>query len=201
MWSTGKELSSWVSRCAVLHYVVLNCLYSFPRLVLEQDVGFDCIGSWTLPFYLILIGLHPPSLIRVFAIKMKEALVLSYPLGAQRNWSDWADAQADLSLRWVHSHCWFCYEVAHTYLQYHRQRSHWDKLSQYTWRKRHHCCRTWTRTDWHSNAWSEEYWCQHRRNLRPVGHCPVGSWKILGKLVHLLALSDFNLTGLAKNVW
>ena len=43
---------------------------------------------------------HPPSLIRVFAVRMKKAWVLSYPLSAQRRlWSDWADAQADLSLR------------------------------------------------------------------------------------------------------
>ena len=48
---------------------------------------------------------HPPSLIRVFAVRMKKAWVLRYPLSAQRRlWSDWADAQADLSLRWVHTH-------------------------------------------------------------------------------------------------
>ena len=48
---------------------------------------------------------HPPNLIRVFAVCMKKAWVLSYTLSAQRRlWSDWADAQADLSLRWVHSH-------------------------------------------------------------------------------------------------
>ena len=48
---------------------------------------------------------HPPSLVRVFAVRMKKAWVLSYPLSAQRRlWSDWADAQADLSLHWVHSH-------------------------------------------------------------------------------------------------
>ena len=36
---------------------------------------------------------HPPSLIRVFAVRMKKAWVLSYPLSAQRRlWSDWADA-------------------------------------------------------------------------------------------------------------
>ena len=47
---------------------------------------------------------HPPSL-RVFAVRMKKAWVLSYPLSAkQRLWSDWADAQADLSLRWAHNH-------------------------------------------------------------------------------------------------
>ena len=48
---------------------------------------------------------HPPSLIRDFAVRMKKAWVISYPLSAQRRlWSDWADAQADLSLRWVHTH-------------------------------------------------------------------------------------------------
>ena len=52
---------------------------------------------------------HPPSLIWVFAMRMKKAWVLSYPLSAQqRHWSDWADAQADLSLRWAHmQHCHF----------------------------------------------------------------------------------------------
>ena len=48
---------------------------------------------------------HPPSLIRVFAVRMKKAWVLSYPLSTQRRlWSDWADAQADLSLCWAHIH-------------------------------------------------------------------------------------------------
>ena len=48
---------------------------------------------------------HPPSLIRVFAVRMKKAWILSYQLSAQRSlWSDWADAQADLSLRWAHTH-------------------------------------------------------------------------------------------------
>ena len=86
---------------------------------------------------------HPPSLIRVFAVRLKKPLVLSYTqstwqrlirlggcpvwsvslLSAWRNlcslakhrapiedWSDWVDAQADLSLRWAHkSFCWFCH--------------------------------------------------------------------------------------------
>ena len=48
---------------------------------------------------------HPPNLIRVFAIRMKKAWVLSYPMSAQRRlWSGWVDDQADLSLRWAHSH-------------------------------------------------------------------------------------------------
>ena len=48
---------------------------------------------------------HPPWLIRVIAVRMKKAWTLSYPLSVQRGlWSDWADAQADLSLRWAHIH-------------------------------------------------------------------------------------------------
>ena len=58
---------------------------------------------------------HPPSLIRVFAVRTKKALVLNYPLSIQRRlWSDWMAAQADLSLRWAHrSFCWFCRATAH----------------------------------------------------------------------------------------
>ena len=48
---------------------------------------------------------HQPSLIRVIAVRMKKHWVLSHPLSAQqRHWSDRADAQTDLNLRWVHSH-------------------------------------------------------------------------------------------------
>ena len=48
---------------------------------------------------------HPPSLIKVSAVRKKKVWVLSYPLSAQRRlWSDWADAQVNLSLRWAHSH-------------------------------------------------------------------------------------------------
>ena len=58
---------------------------------------------------------HPPSLIRVFAVRMKKAWALSYTLSTHPwLWSDWADAQADLSLCWAHiSFCWFCRAAAH----------------------------------------------------------------------------------------
>ena len=51
---------------------------------------------------------------RVFAVRMKKAWVLSYPSSAlRRHWSDRADAQADLSLRWAHMpFSWFCHEAA-----------------------------------------------------------------------------------------
>ena len=48
---------------------------------------------------------HLFSLIRVFAVRMNIAWVLSYPLRVQRRlWSVWADAQADQSLCWALSH-------------------------------------------------------------------------------------------------
>ena len=45
------------------------------------------------------------DLIRVFAVRMKKAWVLSYLLSTQRRlWSGWLDAQADLRLHWAHIH-------------------------------------------------------------------------------------------------
>ena len=54
---------------------------------------------------------HPPSLIRVFAVRMKKPWALAthwahsedsdQPGHLPSLWSDWADAQADLSLRWA----------------------------------------------------------------------------------------------------
>ena len=60
---------------------------------------------------------HLPSLIRLFAVRMKKHWVISYPLSAlPRLWSDWVDAQADPSLCWAHMpFCWFCHEAAHFY--------------------------------------------------------------------------------------
>ena len=53
----------------------------------------------------ISLGICPVFRVRVFAVRMKKAWVLNYPLSAQRRlWSDWAD----LSLRWAHrSFCGF----------------------------------------------------------------------------------------------
>ena len=57
---------------------------------------------------------YPLSLIRVFAVRMKKAWVLSYPLSAQRRlirlggcpgWSE--------SLLGTHLFCWFCHVAAH----------------------------------------------------------------------------------------
>ena len=48
---------------------------------------------------------HPPSLMRVFAVRsIGSKGPKCSSCGQRRLWSDGADAQADLSLRWAHSH-------------------------------------------------------------------------------------------------
>ena len=53
----------------------------------------------------------------VFAVRIKKPWILSYPLRAQRRlWSDWNDAQADISLRLAHMQfCLFCHAAALLY--------------------------------------------------------------------------------------
>ena len=46
---------------------------------------------------------HTRSLIRVFVVRMKKLCILNYPKCAKwKLWSDWANAQVDLNLRWAH---------------------------------------------------------------------------------------------------
>ena len=48
---------------------------------------------------------HPPSLIRVFAVRSMGSWGPKVSsCGQRRLWSDWENAQANLSLRWTHSH-------------------------------------------------------------------------------------------------
>ena len=58
---------------------------------------------------------NPPSLIRVLAVHSVGSLGPKLSsCGYRRLWSDWADAQADLSLRWAHiPFCRFCHALAH----------------------------------------------------------------------------------------
>ena len=97
-----------------------SCLNSCK--IFKYSVRADCFHMSRLVTKPIKWALRPaktqnslPSLIRVFAVRMKKSWALSYPLSPLRRlWSDWADAQADLSLRWAQSSfCWFCHEAAH----------------------------------------------------------------------------------------
>ena len=47
------------------------------------------------------------------AVRMKKVLVLATHWAHSEDPSDWVDAQADLSLHWVHMpYCWFCRDAA-----------------------------------------------------------------------------------------
>ena len=46
---------------------------------------------------------HPPSLNRVFAARMKNLGFLASHWAHSKDWSDWVNAQADLSLHWAHT--------------------------------------------------------------------------------------------------
>ena len=62
------------------------------------------------------------SQIRVFAVCTEKAWDISYPLRAQRRlWSDWADAQADLSLRWAHTQLAGFLMLWLTFVSYYKQ--------------------------------------------------------------------------------
>ena len=70
--------------------------------------------KWTVRPVKTQISLGICPVWSVFAVRMKH-WVLGYPKSTQwRVWSDRADAQADLSLRWAQrSFCWFGHEAAH----------------------------------------------------------------------------------------
>ena len=57
---------------------------------------------------------HPPSLIEYSLYAWRSIGSLATHRAHSEDWSDWADAQADLSLRWAHEPiCWFCRAAAH----------------------------------------------------------------------------------------
>ena len=105
IWHCARLAFAWERRLPICS----SCIWAASW----QNQQNDCAPSkdWDQPG-------HTPSLIRVFVVRMKRAWILSYPLSAQRRlWSDWADAQADLSLHWLHRPvCWFCHEAAHLFV-------------------------------------------------------------------------------------
>ena len=70
---------------------------------------------------------YPPSLIRVFAVRSMGSWGPNVSsCGLRRLWSDWADAQADLCLRWAHMpFCLLCHAAAHIMLR-ETQKERWS---------------------------------------------------------------------------
>ena len=72
-----------------------------------------------------------PSLISVFAVRMKKAWILSYPLSTQqRLWWDWADLRFSLGAQ---SLCWFCHVAAQIVVLWHNLLEHSGTIIRTMW--------------------------------------------------------------------
>ena len=95
---------------------VLRKQYNFKHNVCEMsnEPAHDKTDKIALRPAKTKISLDTRPVWSVFAVIMKKAWVLSYPLIAHRRlWSDWADAQADLRLRRAHMlFCRMCHALA-----------------------------------------------------------------------------------------
>ena len=94
----------WVFETVHVGFSTFELIVLLDELV-EQSLDH---WSWTVSCFAAF------SLIRVFAVRSMGSLRPTVASGGQRSlWSDWADAQADLSLRWTHrSLRWFCHAAA-----------------------------------------------------------------------------------------
>ena len=89
---TDNAVNLGLYGCQSCQIIEMSCLMTKPTKECAPSADSDQPG-------------HQPCLIRVFAVRMKKPWILSYPLSAQWGlWSDWVNAQADLSLRWAHTH-------------------------------------------------------------------------------------------------
>ena len=134
VWSRSTLFASWRSSLirvyTVCHFV---CIFWMPQCVLKSSFSnFQIIWAiisvvpmsrrmtkpikWPVHPGKTQISLDICPVWPVFTVRMKKAWVLSYPWVHSEDWSDWVDAQADLSLCWAHrTFCWFCHEVSHIY--------------------------------------------------------------------------------------
>ena len=86
--------------------LIINCIYS--HLMTKPRKGHVCPAKTQ-----ISLGICPVwSEASLSAWRKLGSLAAHWVHG--EDWSDWADAQADLSLRWTYMpFCWFCHEAAH----------------------------------------------------------------------------------------
>ena len=109
----GDPLGSLLNECQQkeIHLLRLHCfriIFHIYESILKTNY-MSCLMTKPAKWHVrpaktqISLGIRPVW--SVFNVCIKKAWVLRYALSAQRRlWSDWADAQADLSLRWAHSH-------------------------------------------------------------------------------------------------
>ena len=107
------DLSSFSSFLeTIFSTITLTPLCYFSYVVYRNEPSHDKTSKMTCAQLRTRSAWHPPSLIKVFAVHMKKALVLSYPLSAQRRLrSAWALDDSDQPghpmprLIWVFAGC------------------------------------------------------------------------------------------------
>ena len=68
---------------------------------------------WTRQFYALRLLVFEPPHVKTNKMACAPSEDSSFLHADSEDWSDWADAQVDLSLRWAHMPCcWFCHEMA-----------------------------------------------------------------------------------------
>ena len=104
-WTVWQQAKFWIfmdqSHRSLVEYAAKNagCFFSF------SAESWSCERNWNcLIDHGICVTNELPSLIRVFAVSSLVAKDPSFLHADSEDWWDWADAQANLSLRWMHSH-------------------------------------------------------------------------------------------------
>ena len=116
----GWELCSfivdyWISVCPHSK-LVLKTPTEWREMIVIRYIHQDMSRRVTKPKKWHVRPAKPPGPVwSVFAVRSKDRQGPKLSSCGQRGlWSDWADAQADLSLRRAHMpFCWFCHELAH----------------------------------------------------------------------------------------
>ena len=115
--SLGAHLICWFCHEAALFSVLLTLLsHCWPKMKKMWASTWQNQQSECAPSEDSDHPGHPPSLLRVFAVRVKKTWVLSYPLSAQRRLirlggcPGWSESSLD-----AYSFCWFCHVAAHVY--------------------------------------------------------------------------------------
>ena len=112
-----RQVFSWRGSNTNVPYIILYIYLNKIRFKLNWAATWQNQQSGCAPSQDSDQPGHPPSLIRVFAVRMKKAWVLSYPLSAQRRLIRLGGCQgwSESSLG-AQPHCWFCHDAAHYWL-------------------------------------------------------------------------------------
>ena len=102
---------TWIIEILVYHILVANSLHVCKAF----EPPHDKTNKMTVRSVKTQISLGNRPVWSESSLRAQwVAMDPSFLHAGSKDWSDWVDAQADLSLCWVHmSFCWFWHEVAH----------------------------------------------------------------------------------------